>query len=75
MLRHNEIDRLCSCSKEIMVHMDEKVDFFLRKHNSLNSFLEQVGQALAALDDWIKKSPQLQKSRYDRQVEIVYKHF
>ena len=36
MLRHNEIDRLCSCSKEIMVHMNEKVDFFLRKHNSLN---------------------------------------
>ena len=56
-------------SKDVYGETDEKVHLFLRKHNSLNSFLEQVGQALAALNDWIKKSPHLQKSRYDRQVE------
>ena len=58
-------------SKDVYGETDEKVHFFLMnsKHNSLNSFLDQVDQALAALVDWIKKSPHLQKSRYDRQVE------
>ena len=66
-MRSNE--ELEQRSKDVYGETDQKVDFFLRKHNSLNSFLDQVDQALAALDDWIKKSPHLQKIRYDRQVE------
>jgi len=34
---------------------------------------EKVDQALSALDDWIKKSPHLQKIRYDRQVKFFSK--
>ena len=49
-------------------------EFVTNMFGSISSFFEQVDQALAALDEWIKKSPHLQKIRCDRQVKCQEYH-